>query len=150
MWIHPLNNSSFHMSTFLVINQRGWQRHTPWCLVLSSHYCRQLHSSFTGFVQTPDTWLSRSCSSVYTSARVGISNCKLISMEFQFFTINTKLSILLMLVSNIFTRTQKLPPVGWSLNQESNAYPTELAWHVPFQINFADVSFITTFNGLLV
>ena len=38
-----------------------------------------------------------------------------------------------MLASKDFIATKKLPPVGstwWSLDEESNAYPSELTWHV--------------------
>ena len=56
-----------------------------------------------------------------------------------FFSINTKLPIMALLALKVFT-TAKLTSTylynlqwgltWWSLDQESNAYPTELAWHV--------------------
>ena len=60
---------------------------------------------------------------------------KLGNNSFQFFTINTKLPIMVMLASKVFTAPNiKLPPE----DQESNAYTTELEWHVLVSLRLLD------------
>ena len=60
--------------------------------------------------------------------------CPVLSQKIHgFFAISTNLDLplFLMLASKVITGEKKLIPVGLnSQDQESNAQPTELAWHV--------------------